>query len=205
MRTMLAFVAAALLLTTVTVSYASNIVENPGFETGGIEPWEHYKFFEFPGDPDPEELWIATTENPHSGQYCARGLGCRLIFQQIFAPVEVNSVTEFSCWLRQDQNVDLSINLVFDDPTDEEPGVGMLLDMYLESTDWCFYDGLADLQNSAMMAAEMLGDGCRLIGVGINGTETTYTYVDDWVVTPEPTSLTLLSLAGVFGLRRRGA
>jgi hypothetical protein len=200
---MLAFAAAALLLTTGAASYAGNILENPGFETGGIEPWEHYKFIEFPGDPDPEELWIATTENPHSGQYCARGLGCRLIFQQIFEPMEVDSITEFSCWLRQDQNLDLSINMVFDDPTDDEPGVGLLFDRYLESTDWWFYDGLTELHWAAEMAEEALGNGCRLVAVGINGTFETYTYVDDWVVAPEPTSLTLLSLAALFVLRRR--
>lgn len=202
MRKMSAFVATALLLATGGSSYALNVLENPGFETGGIEPWTHTKFFEFPGDPEPEELWIASTENPHGGQYCARGWGSRLLFQQEFEPMEVGGITEFSCWLRQDNNVDLGINLLFDDPNDGQPGIGMLLDMYLESTDWCYYDGLADLQISAQMAAEALGDGCRLIGVGINGTSATYTYVDDWSLIPEPTCLALLSLVGLIGLRR---
>lgn len=202
MRTLLTLVVATLLLACTGVSYANNIIENPGYETGTIEPWEHYEFIELPEPPSPDEMWMATTENPHSGQYCAKGVGCRLIFQQTFEPMRVEDITEFSCWLRQDLNQDLGIGLQFDDPTDELPGVGMLLDMYLDSPDWHFYDGLAALQDSAMMAQEALGDGCRLVAVGVNGTFATYTYVDDWVLVPEPASLALLSVAGLLSLRR---
>jgi hypothetical protein len=160
----------------------ANILINPGFESGVLDPW--YQKADYGGPED----WNVTTDDVHSGEYSATDCGNKLIAQD-FAAVSTDLIIEASLWLR---NVDATINAVYFQYSD----MSVEENVWWPSGGWDYVD-----------ATIWLDPGKELISFGVygvSGGDTQRTYVDDWtLVIPEPSTAVLLGLAALGLYRRR--
>jgi hypothetical protein len=162
---------------------AANILVNPGFEDGVLDPW--YQKADYGGP----ENWNVTTADFHTGLYSATDRGNKLIAQD-FDPVPVADILEASVWVR---NLDASINAVYFEYSDFTTQEEIL---FHPNDAWNYWDMTAYLASGK----ELISFGVY----GVSGGATERTYVDDWVldVIPAPAGLVVLSI-GLVGARRR--
>src|ERR1700676_5147838 len=73
-----------------TAAKGSQILSNPGFETGSLNPW-------FIGNNFGGTTWSVTGAGCHSGSFCATNNGNNEL-EQTFAPVPVASITDIDFW-----------------------------------------------------------------------------------------------------------
>jgi hypothetical protein len=183
MKTIVTAVLAAAVL--VAPASAGNILVNPGFESGVLDPW--YQKVDYGGP----ENWNVTTADFHSGMYSATDRGNKLLAQD-FDPVSVEDILEASLWIR---NVDASINAIYFEYSDLSTQEELL---FHSNSNWNYWDMTAYLQPGK----ELISFGIY----GVSGGETERTYVDDWVldVIPGPGGLVVLSVGLLCARRRRG-
>ena len=67
----------------------SNVLQNPGFETGSLPPWT-------------TDNWTVTNTDSYSGTYCAEDVQNHWI-RQDFAPIPVGDINSVTMWERQPQ------------------------------------------------------------------------------------------------------
>jgi PEP-CTERM motif len=179
-----------LALFAVTPVMATNILVNPGFETGVLAPWFQGRDFSAAGP------WAATNSDARTGSWSAFVGGNREI-RQDFAAVDVADVNVLSLWLKMPGGPPAIsfVTTFYDDFTEN----GAIFNI---AADWTFVD-----------FTSLLVAGKNLIGIGVFGCDgcggEQLTFLDDAVVdvnvVPEPITLALmgLGLAGIAFTRRR--
>jgi len=129
------------------------LLQNPGFESGSIDPWETTN-------------WVVTTIYPHSGTYCASDVGNYSITQWVDTTPgsQVQSVT---FWSRQpDQPAAQAYDFFYSDGSSEEFGNS-------PTAVWQQFDVTSQLNRSKSLV------GFRIWGYSGGGPGPDSTYVDD--------------------------
>lgn len=170
---------------------ASNLIDNPGFESGSLSPWLNTNHFCGSSCTD----WNVTNSDSHSGTFSAITDDNIEIFQNLTA-TPTNLITSVSYWIKQPDGGGVSyMELIFSDSTSASTTFGI-------GADWTFID-----------ATSLLKPGVDLVGFGLYGVTNhsapLRTYLDDVVISvvPEPETYAMLlaglGLLGFMKLRRR--
>jgi hypothetical protein len=176
-----------------TPAAATNVLDNPGFETGSLTPW--YESASLSGGTD----WFVTNADSQSGTYSAEDSG-NIELRQDFAGVLGSSIDQVSFWARHPNdgtNTALAYDFFYSDSTFAE----FLVD--LTGTDWNFFDVTAQLDPTRTLVGFSL--------FGNSSGESPVTRVDNVVIdvaggVPEPGTWAMMILGfGLTGLvmRRR--
>lgn len=180
-RFALPFAATILTAGLVTQAGATNVVSNPGFETGGLLPWVQARDFNLNNGPH----WSVTGTNPNSGSFAATAgddYELRQDFPGVWTP-DISSVT-FSAVTPA-----MAFDLFYSGGGDDEFFV------IGDGTSWQSYNVTSDLR-----------PGSNLVAISFFGNSAATVLLDDVAINaPEPTSLALLgfSMAGLGFIRRR--
>ena len=164
-----------------------NVLVNPGFETGSLNPW----FLDSAPGPEP---WNVTSAEVHSGMFSVTGVGNQRL-TQMFAPISTALITEVSFWILQpDTSSGYAGYFYYEDGSEEQVGTFFPPNGL---PNWTFVDMTSELDI-----------GKNLIGFGVwgyagGGPFEDRTYLDDLRVIPAPGSVALLGLSGLFVRRRR--
>ena len=151
-------------------AHAANVLVNPGFETGSLNPW----FADF-GAP------TVTNADAHTGSFSVAALGGDSI-RQNFASVATNSVTEVSFWAKRPPFQFDQYSLYYSDaPTTTDVIQG-------STSDWAQFN-----------VTSHLTPGAHLTGFSIFGTSPGPAFLDDFVINaiPEPSGVVLSVVAFV--------
>lgn len=177
----IAFVAA-------TPAAATNVLQNPGFETGSLAPWVQARDF------SNNVPWFVTDADSHTGTYSAQDTG-NTELRQDFAGVDASSIDQVSFWARHpDQGVSaIAYDFFYSDLTSTE----FIADT--SGTDWNFFD-----------VTNQLDPTRTLVGFSMFGNSQGITRLDDVVIdvaggVPEPATWALMLLGfAATGLALRG-
>jgi len=112
-----------------SASAATNILVNPGFETGSLSPW--FQSNDFGGPVD----WTVSTTDPHSGTYDAMDDGNKELVQN-FAGVPGSRISDISFWERHPNlsNAPSYVEVLFSD------GSSNFEIVRTSDTSWDFFD-----------------------------------------------------------------
>jgi hypothetical protein len=116
------------------INIRSNILQNPGFETGDIAPWT-------------SNGWVATNADANSGIYSALGI-TNIYIRQDFTPIDVTTINSITNYEKQPSGVAFAaVDFIYSSEVDSDeflvsPGV-----------DWTFQDMTAHLRPSGNLSA----------------------------------------------------
>ncbi len=112
----------------------SNILQNPGFETGELSPWT-------------SAGWTVINSDFHSGAYSAQGV-TNIWIRQDFTPVDVTTINAVSVWEKQPSGTAFAaIDLIYSSDADYDE---FLLN---PGRDWTFIDLTSRLRASGNLSA----------------------------------------------------
>lgn len=134
----------------------SNVLVNPGFETGSLPPWVSTGY-------------AVTSADAQSGIYSVESFG-NVYVEQSFAPIAVGDVNSITLWCKQPEGIAFeAVDFLYDDNTLDEfliaPGV-----------DWTFHDVTSQLRAVGSLV------GVRVWGYSGGGPAEDLTRVDDVTV-----------------------
>lgn len=187
---------------------ATNILGNPGFETGSLGPWTVGSNLCTGSFCSP---WTVSTAAAESGTYSAVDLG-NIELTQTFAAVATSSITDASFWVmhslaRTGGSVPMMVVFGYSNGTTSSVTIDTL------NTSWDQEDVTADLASGLMLdSISVFGYAPNLNEIAGGTAGSAFTYVDDFDIevagstaTPEPGALVLLGsgLIGTAGMFRR--
>lgn len=205
----IAFVAClGFILAIATPAHATNILTNPGFETGALSPWAVGSNF-CSGTCSP---WSVSTSVAHSGSDSAVDVG-NIELTQTFTAVDTSSITQLSFWMMHPlaQTGGISTMVVFG----YNDGSSSSVTLTTSDQTWDAEDVTADLTSGKMLDSIGVFGYVPSLAVFLNGQAgSAFTYVDDFDIevagtgrsaTPEPGALLLLGsgLIGAAGMLRK--
>lgn len=168
-------------------TFATELLQNPGFETGVLSPWYQARDF-CNGDC---VNWAVTDSNSHSGTYSTTVTG-NIELRQDFTPTPGADITNVSFWAIANVLI-VRADFFYSDSSDEE------FTYQASPFQWTLVDATSDVDKAKTLT------GFSVWGSSPSGTY----YYDDFDITsnqvPEPGSLVLLGsgLLGAGGLLRR--
>jgi len=126
-------------LATPAAAAPTNLIANPGFESGSLAPWVNARDASNPFNP--VEFWNVTSTDARTGSFSAQALE-NVEIRQDFAAVAVEQILELSFWLRHpvDTETPAAISLFYSDGSE---GFSLAI---TEGLDWEFFDITADLE-----------------------------------------------------------
>jgi len=152
----------------------SQILINPGFESGSLSPW-------FEGQVFDGTNWTISSTNCHTGSFCATNNGNNEL-DQTFTSIPVGEITDISFYALHTSAsvIALAVDLLYAGGGDDEFVVDTT------GTSWNFFDVTSDLRTTG-----------SLIGIGFFGNSAGVTFLDDASITattsaPEPASAAFL-------------
>ncbi len=177
------FLCALCLAICASSGYSQNLLQNGGFESGSLNPWG-------PGLNFDGQVWTISTDNPHSGSYCATVSGNDEL-RQNFAPLAVSQIGQVTFWTRQ--------------------VISEFSNYHLAGGNFDYADGTTSnfqvIPSSAWQKFDVtksLTPGETLSGISIFGLASVYqaqTYYDDMKIQPVPELSSLVSFClPVLGL-----
>ncbi|MHC4945003.1 MAG: hypothetical protein ACYTG7_18465 [Planctomycetota bacterium] len=128
------------------------VLENPGFETGSLDPWY-------------SSQWFVTKEDPHSGSYCATDEGNYWI-RQDFDDIKAEDVLSITLWSRQPEEAIQAVDLMYKDGTYFE-------DIIWPTSNWGFFDVTSWLTPGKTLV------GIRIWGYSGGGGAPDISFIDD--------------------------
>jgi hypothetical protein len=129
------------------------LLQNPGFESGSLQPWE-------------ASNWVVTTTYPHSGTYCACDVGNYSITQWVDT-TPASQVQSVTFWTRQpDQPAAQAYDFLYSDGSYEEFGNS-------PAANWQQFDVTSHLNRSKSLV------GFRIWGYSGGGPGPDSSYIDD--------------------------
>lgn len=135
------------------LSAPAELLQNNGFEDGTLSPWT-------------TNAWVISTDDPHTGTYCAFVEGNYWIKQE-FNPTDVTTITSISFWYKQPEMAIFAFDLFYG-PSDHDEEI-----VFVSSADWVEYDMTYFLRPAGDLQA------IRLYGYSGGGTLPDYCYLDD--------------------------
>ncbi len=139
-------------------SQASNLFQNPGFETGDFTGW-------ISGGGSK----TVTSAEAHTGNYSFAGQALDFASQP-FTPIPTSSISELSFWGKRDGGLANAVTLSYSDTSSELIIVNKIP---IGSSDWTFINLI-----------DYLDDGKLLTGFHIYGTSPGPAYLDDFNLQP---------------------
>lgn len=134
---------------------SSNVLDNAGFETGSLPPWN-------------TTGWTVTSADAQSGTYSAEGIGNNYV-EQFFTPVDVNSINAVGFWVRQPEQALQAIDFFYGGGDFDEF-------LIFPFADWSFFDVTSRLRAVGNL------EGIRIWGYTGGGPDIDLTRVDDVVI-----------------------
>jgi hypothetical protein len=128
------------------------LLENGGFETCSLPPWESY-------------VWQVTDVDSHSGQYCVADIGNNWMRQNI-TPILTDSILSITFWSRQPEATIQAFDFIYNDSTYDE-------DIIWNQIIWQQFDITSYLPSGKTMVA------LRFWGYSGGGPLIDSTYMDD--------------------------
>ena len=169
--------AASVMALSAVPAAATNLLSNPGFESGALSPWYQARDFSGHGGAN----WAVETTVVHSGTYAA-GSDDNYELRQDFTPTAGSSISDISVWANVDA---MAYDLFYTDGTDSEF-------LVFGSKTWQQFDLTSNLDVSKTLS-----------GISFFGNSGAQAYIDDAVVdaggVPEPVTWVLM-LVGMGGL-----
>ena len=170
-----------------TPLFATELLQNPGFETGVLSPWYQGRDFCHGTCIN----WNVSNQNPHSGKYSAMDEG-NIELRQDFTPTPGADITNFSFWAYTDAGLG-AVDFFYTDNSDEEF-------LYFSTANvWTLINQTANVDKNK-----------TLMGISVWGADPNHiAFYDDFDLTsnqvPESGSLVLLGSAvlGLAGVARR--
>jgi|GEM_PF-2760666 len=139
------------------------LLDNPGFETGALEPWT-------------SPVWVVDTVFPQGGEYCAADVGNYWI-QQLTDTVAGPEVISVTFWARQpDQPAAQAYDFLYGDGGFEEF-------VHFPMPDWRQFDVTAQLNRGRNLV------GIRIWGYSGGGPGPDSTYIDDVSISVQGTGI----------------
>ncbi len=107
----------------------SDVLQNPGFETGSLPPWT-------------TNNWTVTSADKHSGTYSAMDYGNYWV-EQDFGGVDVTTITSVSAWEKQDNPAIAAVDFLYGGSSDEF--------VVYPLADWTYMDLTSHLRSSGTL------------------------------------------------------
>jgi hypothetical protein len=154
----------------------TNILINPGFETGILLPWT-------------TNNWNTTNADAHSGTWCAEDIG-NFWIRQDFTPIDVNSIVSVSFWTKQPEQAIQAVDFYYG-PSDNDQFIVFPL------ADWTLMDVTSWLRPAGNLQA------IRIWGYSGGGKADDLTRIDDVDIQADvPVSVQSTTWGGIKGAYR---
>lgn len=131
---------------------SSNLLDNPGFETGSLPPWT-------------TDSWTVTGADAQSGSFSAQGIG-NVWVRQDFAPVDVSTIISVGLWSKQPEQALQAIDFFYSNTDFDEF-------LIFPFADWSFFDVTSQLRAVGNL------QGIRIWGYQGGGPDIDLTRIDD--------------------------
>jgi len=133
----------------------TNVLGNPGFETGDLPPWT-------------SEAWGVTDQDANSGSYSAEGIGSNWV-RQDFDPIDVGDILAVSMYTKQPEEAIQAVDFYYSASDFDEFVI-------FPGADWTFMDMTSELRAVGQLQA------IRIWGYSGGGPDEDLTRVDDVVI-----------------------